>query len=439
MINQPITVIVLQNVVQKSRKTQQSQKVVANILPDLAVVVRQWELASGKVGQSYRARIYYKGKRKYVYFTLESSSERKAVTEALDLYRSKLNALDKGLPIGRDAKKLEHYISMFMNYMEIRYKNGKITKHRVAVVRQLLKSLEKFAAEKNNPLITDLPQIYEDKFEEWRDKSLTRLTARPLTATSRNNEVNAHKQFFGFLRDREIVGKVPLMNLQKVVSDVIPFPAEKYNALMAHVRKEIESCKNPKTQWNWMTMRHIIMLMYGTGCRVSEIRNLKWTDIYQDGKEKRIHLQGKNKERDIVISDRIWGTLQDLRAYRSIKGKGWGWNEVDYPFVFSSWKLVELKAQFDSRGRREWYQAIGLDPHRYQLGCFRHRFISSALKQGVPALQIAFYCGTSVAMIQRTYGKFTPKNLFDQVFINAPEESLAGKGRSQWMERLIDQ
>jgi hypothetical protein len=45
----------------------------------------------------------------------------------------------------------------------------------------------------------------------------------------------------------------------------------------------------------------------------------------------------------------------------------------------------------------------------------------------------------AVAMIQRTYGKFTPKNLFDQVFVNAPEESLVGKGRSQWMERLIEQ
>lgn len=79
----------------------------------------QWELPSGKVGQSYRSCIYYKGKRKYVYFTLGSSSERKVVTEALNLCRSKLNALEKGLPIGRDAKKLEHYISMFMGYMDL--------------------------------------------------------------------------------------------------------------------------------------------------------------------------------------------------------------------------------------------------------------------------------------------------------------------------------
>lgn len=430
---------VLQKVVQKKSKTKQTQRVIDNILPDLSIVIRQWKLESGTEGQAFRARIYYKGKRKYVYFTLEASNRRKAIEEALLLYRSKLTALEKNLPISRDAKKLDHYIDMFIEHMEIRHKNNKISKHRVAVVKHLLKSLSKFSAEMKNPAITELPFIYEDKFETWRDSSLTRLTARPLTASTRNNEANTHIQFFGFLKDREIVGKVPVVNRQKTSSDVTPFPTEKYPALMAHARKEIESCNNPRIQWNWMNMRHIIMLMYGTGCRVSEIRNLEWKDIYENGTEKRIHFHGKGKKRDIVVSERVYGALMDLRDYKIVKGKAWGWNEEEYRFVFSSWKLTDLKAPFESQGRRNWYKAVGLDPHKYQLGCFRHRFISSALMQGVHALQIAHYCGTSVAMIQKTYGKFTPKNLFEQVFINAPEQSLEGKERSQWLTRLLEE
>ena len=429
--------IVLQKVVQKTKKTKQTQRVALKILPDLSVVLRQWELPSGNSGHSYRARIYYKGKRKYVYFTLEATTQRKATQEALAIYQSKLSALEKKLPIGRDAKKLDHYIDLFMEHMEIRYKNNKISKHRVAVVKQLLKSLMRFSVYMKNPSIGELPFIYENKFEAWRDKSLTRLTARPLTATTRNNESNAHRQFFGFLKDREIVGKIPTVNQQKTSTDIVPFPPEKYQALMATARKEIESCKNPKTQWNWMNMRHVIMLMYGTGCRVSEIRNLQWKDIYASGSEKRIHFHGKGKKRDIVVSERVWSTLQDFHDYRSAKGKDWNWNSTDYPFVFSSWKLKELKAPFDSTGRRNWYKTIGLDPQKYQLGCFRHRFISSALMQGVHALQIAHYCGTSVNMIQKTYGKFTPKNLYDQVFVNAPDQSQDSKERSQWLSRLI--
>lgn len=427
---------VLPKVVQK--KTKQTQIVVTKILPDLSVVLRHWKLKDGSERQAFRARIYYRGKRKYVFFTLEASNQRKAVVEAINVYKSKLTALEKNLPISRDAKKLQHYIDIFMEYMEIRHKNNKISKHRVSVIKQLLKSLSKFSAVMKNPTITDLPFIYEDKFETWRDKSLTRLTSRPLTASTRNNEANAHRQFFGFLKDREIVGKVPTVNRQKTSSDVVPFPAEKYPALMAYARKEIEASRNPRIQWNWMNMRHIIMLMFGTGCRVSEIRNLEWKDIYESGTEKRIHFHGKGKKRDIVISERVYGALIDLRDYKTAKGKAWGWNKVEYRFVFSSWRLIDLKAPFESQGRRNWYKAVGLDPHKYQLGCFRHRFISSALMNGVHALQIADYCGTSVSMIQKTYGKFTPKNLFDQVFINAPDQSLDKKERSQWLSRILE-
>ena len=44
------------------------------------------------------------------------------------------------LPIGGDAKKLDFYVGMFMEHMEIRAKNGKIVPKRVVVVRQLLRS-----------------------------------------------------------------------------------------------------------------------------------------------------------------------------------------------------------------------------------------------------------------------------------------------------------
>ena len=418
--------------------TKQTQRVVREILPKrLKLVVREWRNADGTESKKYRARIYSTAKEKYNYFTLNAETEPNAIDEALALYTSMADDIKNKLPIGGDAKKIDFYIAMFMDYMEVRAKNGKITPKRVVVVRQLLRSLEKFALEHRNPTITKLPNLYEREFEEWRDKSLTRLTARPLTPRSRNNEINCHKQFFGFLQDRNIVSKVPRMNYMKVNADVIPFPDEKYNALLTVSRREIENCNHSRRQWSWMCVRHIIMLMNGTGCRVAEIRNLRWSDLKDRGGEKRILFQGKAKQREIKVSDRVWNSLQELLEYKKVKGHYWGFNEIDYPYVFASWKLKVLKAQFDNWGRRKWYEEIGLDPQKYQLGCFRHKFISTALKQGVPALQIANYCGTSVQMISLTYGKFTPSNLFDQVFEGTPEEALRGRGKSQWFENLI--
>jgi len=61
------------------------------------------------------------------------------------------------------------------------------------------------------------------------------------------------------------------------------------------------------------------------------------------------------------------------------------------------------------------------------------------LRNGTHALQIAWYTGTSVQMIQQTYGKITSPELFKQVFSNSPEESLQQGSRTKWFDELLSQ
>ena len=421
---------------QKQRET-----VVKEIVPKrLKLVRREWTNADGSTGSSFRARVWHHKRKKYNYISLNAQNVTDASIEAIDLYVELKDTIEKNLPISADARKLEYYIAVFMEHMEIRAKNGKITPKRVVILRQLLRSLEKFYDLNDKPSITDLPLLYEERFEEWRDKSLTRLTAKPLTPRSRNNEYNAHRQFFGFLKDRGIVGKVPDVNLQKVTQTNHPFPQEKYAKLLSVSRKEIAKTPNPKTKWNWQVIRTVILLMSGTGCRVTETHNLRWKDIFLDTKKNpRIYLHGKNKEREISISPRVYGYLEELREFKEVYGNEWNWNETDYPYVFSSWKMVKTPNQFDSAGRRNWYKECSLDPKQYPLVCFRHKFISDALRNGTHALQIAFYTGTSVKMIQQTYGKITPPDLFEQVFASAPDEAMKRKETSKWFNDLLSE
>ena len=145
--------------------------------------------------------------------------------------------------------------------MEVRRKNGHITHHRVVVVRQLLRRLEKFADEHKNPNITSLIDLYEEKYEEWRDRSLTRLTAKALTANTRNNEVQVHRQFFNHLKNKDIIRRSPTISRFKRQSTNKPFPQKHYSKLMSVMRKEIEQQKHPKIKWNWQCMRTVILLM----------------------------------------------------------------------------------------------------------------------------------------------------------------------------------
>jgi hypothetical protein len=218
----------MQKVIQKQR-----QRTLREILPKrLRLVLREWDNANGTTGRSYRARVWHHKRQKYHFISLKALTEVDAIGEALETYAQLTAAIEKNLPITTHAKKLEHYIGLFMEHMEVRKKNGKITPKRVIIVRQLLRSLERFYGEQNAPSISELPHIYEANYETWRDLSLTRLTSKPLTPSSRNNEYNCHRQFFGFLRDQEIISKVPEVNLLKVTRTNRPFPKERYNKLM---------------------------------------------------------------------------------------------------------------------------------------------------------------------------------------------------------------
>ena len=419
----------------------QRQRVIRDILPKrLKLVLREWDNDNGTTTMSYRARIWHHKRKKYNFISLNAKNELDATHEALETYAQLTSAIEKNLPISADARKLEHYIGMFMDYMDVRSKNKKITPKRVVVVRQLLRSLEKFYDEQNSPTITELSKLYEEQYEQWRDQTVTRLTNKPLSPRSRNNESNCHRQFFGFLRDREIVSKVPEVNLIRVEQTNHPFPQKHYAKVLSVSRKEIAEVINPKTKWNWQCMRTLILLMSGTGCRVTEAHNLRWRDVFLDTKKSpRIYFHGKNKEREISISPRVYGYLEELKEFKQVWGIDWEFNIEDYEYVFSSWKMKSTPNQFDSAGRRRWYELAGIDTKDYPLVCFRHKFISDALRNGTHALQIAFYTGTSVKMIQQTYGKITPPDLFEQVFASAPDESLRRKDTSKWFNDLLTQ
>jgi hypothetical protein len=178
----------------------QKQRTIEEIIPKrLSLVERTWKTKKDNdETTSYRIRVYSPKTKKYSFITLESISLKQARQEAITKYGELVGDLDKGKPVAGDRKKLSTYFNMFMEHMEIRKKNGYCTQHRVVCVRQLLKSLENFAKEHNNPDITNLVSLNENKYMDWRDAQLARLTATPLKPRSRNNEYLAHRQFFIF-------------------------------------------------------------------------------------------------------------------------------------------------------------------------------------------------------------------------------------------------
>jgi len=141
-----------------------------------------------------------------------------------------------------------------------------------------------------------------------------------------------------------------------------------------------------------------------TGARIGELRSARVGDL-DSGK---LSLDGKTGHRLIPLRSDALAFITSL-----VSGK-----QVSDPLLPAddgrAWK-----AGSQSRLMQKAVKAAGIDPAAVFYS-IRHAFISSAVRDGIPILAVSQYTGTSVAMIEKTYGKFQPDNmqaLFDGVSI----------------------
>ena len=172
--------------------------------------------------------------------------------------------------------------------------------------------------------------------------------------------------------------------------------------------------------------------MSSIGCRVTEIKNMKWSDLIYRKDRTEIYIHGKSKERTIQIPERVVGHLENLKKFKQKMGDSFEWNETDYPFIFSTYKSKTVSISFSSKTRKRWARKIGLEGD-YSLVCFRHKFITDALNNGVHSLTIASYCGTSQKMIEDTYSGLVDTQVYDLVFKNTPDDALSRNETPKWL------
>jgi integrase len=136
-----------------------------------------------------------------------------------------------------------------------------------------------------------------------------------------------------------------------------------------------------------------------TGMRMGEARSCCVADV--DLGNNTLHLNGKTGERDVQMSHAVRQHVETL-----IVGKS-----SDAP-VWAAEDGREWKPGSHSRPFFKAAQAAGL-PKETVLYSTRHYHISQCLKAGLPILAVAKATGTSVAMIESTYGKFQPNTMME--------------------------
>ncbi len=140
---------------------------------------------------------------------------------------------------------------------------------------------------------------------------------------------------------------------------------------MEEIKAMIDAVKNLKH-------RTIIMLLYSTGMRVSEIASLKITDI--DSKIMRIKIvQGKgSKDRFTILSETV---LQELRAYYII------YKPAEYLFN-GSCRGKKMSVRNIQHTIQITLALIGLSGKSYSVHTIRHSFATHLVDNGTDYIRL---------------------------------------------------
>ena len=147
--------------------------------------------------------------------------------------------------------------------------------------------------------------------------------------------------------------------------------------------------------------RTIVMLLYSSGLRVSEISNLKITDI--DSKNMRIKVvQGKGgKDRYTILSEKV---LLELRAYWLI------YKPQEYLFNgISKGRCMSVRAI--QHAIQKALAEVGLSNKHYTVHTIRHSFATHLIDNGTDLHTVKELLGHSSIQTTMRYLHITPKRL----------------------------
>ncbi len=175
----------------------------------------------------------------------------------------------------------------------------------------------------------------------------------------------------------------------------------------------------------------VYTLLY-TGMRPSEALALRWGDVdltrgfISISKSRYMSDEGSPKtagsHREITLLPGVVEALKRIKPLRVTEDSYVFVNQDGEPLNFHTW-----------RGGI-WYRVLrGAGVKERRPYCCRHTFISVGLSNGVNIKWLAEYCGTSVAMIEKHYGRYIKSDAREQLerLLGAKTETLTETPKAQ--------
>jgi site-specific recombinase XerD len=391
----------------------------------LALESRSWTLKDGSTQSAFRIRIRQKKVKQYAYITCDSQTENAAIEEAFAKYSEFQSKILDGTDIRISRRKLSTFAEQFIEHHSQRVKNGVITPTRLVFIKYHIKLLLEFWEFHKRPDIEDTCELINTDWDKWRRPQKSKTSGRELSASTRKNELDNIRMFFLWMREKNVTETIPQKPEIKVNNRGRRFPAEYYRKVLRAATKSIRETKISRIKFIRINYYHLILVLYGTGMRVLESRNLKWNDISKDGDDTLLYIHGKSKERTIQVPPRVGFYLRRLLEYKKTQDPNY---DVVNSHVFSDWQSDKPPNTYNAPVLRKWFVEAGIpNPETLQLTSFRHDFVSRSLIAGVDSLSVAKYVGSSQRMISEVYSHLLTRPLYEIIHRGTPDVALEGR------------
>lgn len=210
-----------------------------------------------------------------------------------------------------------------------------------------------------------------------------------ITKTTANNELLVLRSFYNFLLAEELIGKNPTLKIEKIKQSKVQRPA----LSEIEIEKIREACRTSRET-------AMVELLLSTGCRVTELVNIKIEDINNDElvvtgkgeKERTVYLNAKA----IMSIDRYLKERKDENPYLFCGGyanslKLYGLRKEDWykhPEIISDTHTDKSTIEQTLRKIGKRAEVKGVHPHRFRRTC-----ATMALRRGMPIEQVSKMLG----------------------------------------------
>jgi integrase len=312
--------------------------------------------------------------------------------------------------------------------------------------KEALEFVRKFNPDKDE----EVKEIHNYNFKELQDKIL-KYTSENFTPCTNQIYYNTTSQFL------KIVGNKPLNSIS--IGDIELFKSErlkKVNKVTLNIDiRTLKALFNLAIKWEMIKenpcqyvqqysvnekeklnfedfeikrvldliedikYKNIVIFAIYTGCRISEILNIQWSDI--DFNERIVTIRNKpnfktktGAIRKIPISDKLYVVLDKMfKRNNENENKIYNlYNPDDYLFTNSNG--VKNEYSYVSMKFKKYLRMAGLN-EKYHFHCLRHTFISNLIKKGVNVNYVMELAGHSDLSTTLGYIHIVTEDLRDAV------------------------